>query len=69
VPANAKVPRLDDEAIGQLNPYWPEIVGRLNGGEKFDRIASDVAPKASVTPAQLAMYTNAMIKHIHGAQQ
>jgi uncharacterized membrane protein len=68
VPANARVPRLDDQAIDHLQPHWPEIVTRLNSGEKFDNIARDLAPKASVTPAQLVLYTNAMIKHSQGAQ-
>jgi hypothetical protein len=68
VPPGATVPRLDDRAINQLQPHWPQIVARLNSGEKFDDVAGDLALKASVTPAQVALYTNAMIKH-QSAQQ
>jgi hypothetical protein len=69
VPAGATIPRLDDRAINRLQPYWPKIVARLNSGEKFDEIAEDFALKASVTPAQVALYTNAMVKHQQSAQQ
>lgn len=68
VPANARVPRLDDQAINQLHPHWPEIVSRLNSGEEFDNVARAMAPKASVTPAQVALFTNAMIKQSQNAQ-
>jgi hypothetical protein len=68
VPDNARVPRLDDEAINQLQPHWPEIVSRLNSGEEFDNVARARAPKASVTPAQVALFTTAMIKHSQSAQ-
>jgi hypothetical protein len=69
VPDGATVPRLDDRAIDQLHPHWPNIVARLNGGEKFDEVASDLAPKARVTPAQVALFTNAMIKQSQAARQ
>jgi hypothetical protein len=68
VPADARVPQLDDRAIDKLHPLWPEIVARLNRDEKFDDIVRDLAPKASVTPAQVMLYTNAMIKHSQSAQ-
>jgi hypothetical protein len=68
VPADARVPRLDERAINQLHPHWPKIVQRLNGGEQFDDVARDLAPRASVTPAQVAMYTNAMIKQAQVAR-
>ena len=36
--------------------------------EKFDDIVRDLALKAAVTPAQVMLYTNAMIKHNQSAR-
>jgi hypothetical protein len=68
VPANARVPRLDDRAINTLHLHWPEIVARLNRNENFDDVARDLAPKASVTPAQVMLYTNAIVKQSQRAK-
>ena len=66
--AALKSVQLDERAITRLQPHWPKIVSRLNGGEKFDDVARDLAPRAAVTPAQVAMYTNAMIKQAQSAR-
>ena len=69
VPEGATVPRLDDRAINQLRPHWPKIVSRLNSGDKFDDVARDLSLSASVTPAQVALFTNAMIKQQQTSQR
>jgi len=63
VPPGATAPRLTDDAIAHLQPVTGELIARLNANEDFEKVSTDIASKASVTPGQVALYVQALIAH------
>jgi hypothetical protein len=68
VPDGAREPRLDDMTVQKLQPLTPNLVERLNKGEKLPDVARDVAMAASVTPGQVVVYVRALAAQSRAAQ-
>jgi len=62
VPPGATRPTLTAEAIERLTPHTQQIFDRLNQGEKFQDVARDVAALSETTPAQIALFVDAVIQ-------
>jgi hypothetical protein len=60
VPANAVVPVLTEKVVASLKPYAQKIGERLAAGEELAAIATDIAPRARVTPGQVVKYVVAL---------
>jgi hypothetical protein len=60
-PLDAAVPQLTDEVIQRLHPHADELFQRLNSGEPLAHVAESIAPRARVTPGQVALYLRAMV--------
>jgi hypothetical protein len=60
-PPGAVPPRLTDDAVARINIHASELFGRLNGGEDFAQVASEIANRVGVTPGQVALYVQAVI--------
>lgn len=58
---NASPPEMKPDTIQKLLPHTQEIVDRLNGGEEFQRIASDVARRAACTPGEVVAYVQMLV--------
>ncbi|HLH87430.1 MAG TPA: hypothetical protein VKX28_03150 [Xanthobacteraceae bacterium] len=61
VPSGATAPVLTDDAISRINPLGAELIRRLNGNERLETVATDVAARARVTPGQVVRYVQALI--------
>jgi hypothetical protein len=61
---NAVPPRLGDDTVEKLKPYTQEIFERLGNGEKLEKIAEDIAPRAWVTPGQVILWTVAVAEQL-----
>jgi hypothetical protein len=61
VPPGAMPPELTDAVLQRLQPLTDELIGQLNRGDDFERIAENIAMKASVTKGQVALYVRALI--------
>jgi hypothetical protein len=61
VPPGATAPSLTDDALARLRPFTPELVNRLNTGEKLHAVADLIATRAAVTPGQVVRYVQALI--------
>lgn len=62
VPPGATVPQLTDDSVKRLQPFTNEIFTRLNNKEKLEAIASDLQYKAGVSPAQVFLYVQAVVR-------
>lgn len=60
VPVGATTPQLTNEALIQLQSYRDEIAARLNRGEQLAVVAQSIAPRAGVTPGQVALYISTL---------
>ncbi|MBV8885264.1 MAG: hypothetical protein JO235_14890 [Chroococcidiopsidaceae cyanobacterium CP_BM_RX_35] len=60
VPAGATAPQLTHEALIRLQPYRDEIATRLNRGEQLAPLVQSIAPRAGLTPGQVALYISAL---------
>lgn len=49
VPPGARPPELTDEAIEKIQPFFSDLVDRLNHGEKLPQVTEDIATRAGVT--------------------
>jgi hypothetical protein len=65
VPPDAKPPRLTTDAMERLDSYTQEIFDRLHEGQKMEEFAEDVALRANVTPAQVALY----VRYVYDAMR
>jgi hypothetical protein len=69
VPAGAVAPRLTDADVTRLQPHASELIDRLNKGEQFEKIATDIGAKASVTPGQVGRYVQVLIAQSKSSQK
>jgi hypothetical protein len=58
----AQRPQLSSEAVARLGPHTEEIIRRLNAGEKAADLMSDVSQRAGVTPGQVALYIQELVR-------
>ena len=65
---DAKPPALTEDAANRLSPHKEQIFARLNRGEKFPDVASDIAKKAGVTPGQVFLFAQALVRAAKAAQ-
>ena len=63
-PATA-YPTLTDAAIEKLRPFTPELLQRVNAGEKMEAIARSIAPRAGVRPGHVVLFTLALSKALN----
>jgi hypothetical protein len=60
VPVGAAVPQLTEAVVARMQPHAGELIERLNKGELLERVAGDIAKKASITPGQVVLYVRAL---------
>jgi hypothetical protein len=65
---DAKPPALTDDAVNRLSPHKEQIFVRLNRGEKFPDVAKDIAQKAGVTPGQVFLFSQALVRAAKAAR-
>ena len=65
---DAKPPELTDDAVNRLSSYKEQIFARLNRGETFPEVANDIAQKAGVTPGQVFLFAQALVRAAKAAQ-
>jgi hypothetical protein len=58
VPPDAAPPSLNNDVVEQINPHVPELFSRLNAGENFAAVASQIAERAGVTSGQVAFFVH-----------
>lgn len=64
VPDDAEPPRLTEEAVQRIEPLTEVLFERLNAGEEFERVVTDVALRSQTTPGQVCVYMQAVLAHI-----
>jgi hypothetical protein len=62
VPPNATPPHLSDEVIERIAPHVPQLFERVNAGEKMETAIEYTALNAGVTPGQVALFVQALIR-------
>ena len=62
VAPGAVQPRLAEDVVERIDAHAKDLFSRLNGGEDFERVASSVAERAGVTPGQVALFVDAVIR-------
>ena len=67
VPPGAKVPVLDQTAIGKIQPLSSDLVTRLNNREELTVVSRDIAKRAGVTPGQVVKYVVAISQQAQAA--
>jgi hypothetical protein len=65
-PPGARPPQLTDAAIDQIQPHADELFRRLNEGEDFAAVASSIAERAGVTPGQVVLFVQAVVRSQEG---
>jgi hypothetical protein len=62
VPAGAQAPRLTNEAVERIKPHAPDLFNYLNKGEDLETVTSVIAAKAGVTPGQVVLFVQAVVR-------
>jgi hypothetical protein len=62
VPPGATRPTLSDGAVARINSQAERLFERLNRGEDFQTVATSIAESTGTTPAQVALYVQAVIQ-------
>ena len=62
VPADAKVPIVDNRVSQAVFPKYREVIERLNAGQDFNDVARDISAQIGVTPGEVQAYVRAMIR-------
>ena len=60
VPAGAAAAVLTNDAIARIKPFVNDLIQRLNASEALERVATDIAARAQVTPGQVQLYVLAL---------
>lgn len=58
----AAPPYLDDYAVQRLQPHTQSLIGKLNAGEPFEKVTSDIAMISGATPGQVSLYVQALVE-------
>jgi hypothetical protein len=61
VPLGAEKATLNVGVVERLGPHLKELVRQVNEDRPFPEVAEDIAAKAGVTPAQVALYVEARL--------
>lgn len=61
-PPDAERPVLTDEAVSKIKPQAQHLFDRLNAGDDFPEVVQDVAERANVPPAQVALFVQAVVR-------
>jgi hypothetical protein len=61
VPFGAQPPSLTEDVVQRLEPHIEQLIDRIKNGDKFDRVANDIAMRAGVSPGQVALYLHALV--------
>ena len=69
VPVGATAPVLTDDAIQRINPLGGDLIRRLNANEPLERVATDIAARARVTPGQVVRYVQALAAQAKAGQK
>ncbi len=69
VPPGATQPELTDAVLQRLQPLTDELIGQLNRGDDFERVADNIAMRAGVTKGQVALYVRALIAASQNSRQ
>lgn len=69
VPPGATAPVLTDDAIQRINPLAGDLIRRLNANEPLERVATDIASRARVTPGQVVRYFQALLAQQKAGQK
>lgn len=65
---DAQPPELTIDAVNRLSAHKEQIFARLNRGETFPDVANDIAQKAGVTPGQVFLFAQALVRAAKTAQ-
>jgi hypothetical protein len=68
VPADARVPVLDEVTFGRLAPYGGEIAARLNAGESLGSVATHMASTVGATPGQVVHFISHLARQAPAQQ-
>jgi len=68
VPADARLPEIDDEVVRRLDPYAQELLTRRTVHGEYADLAREVAARTGVTPGQVVTYVMATVEEIHKRQ-
>lgn len=68
VPPDAVIPTLTDDVVLRMERFTDELIGQLNDGEDFERVAESISMKAGVTKGQVALYIHALIEASENAE-
>jgi hypothetical protein len=59
-------PELNDAFFQRISGHTDYLIARLQQGEDFQRVSEDVAQRAGVSPAQVALFVQAMAAQQQG---
>lgn len=62
VPPDAKRPVATPQVIAKLDRVRQELINRLNGGEKLETLAPDMSRRAGVTPGEVVVYVQWLVR-------
>jgi len=68
VPPGAQPPQLTDSDIEKLQPYVHEIFDRLGRDEELPAITADVSRLTGLTPGQIVIYIQAVVRSMESQQ-
>ena len=62
VPGGAREPVLSQEEAARMGAFEEELVRRVEAGENPDAVAMEIGPKAELTPGQIVVYPEWLIR-------
>lgn len=62
VPPDATPPELTDDAVERIKPHAGQLFDRLNQGEDFRQVVGETSELAGVTPGQVAVFVQAVVR-------
>lgn len=62
VPPGATPPLLTDDVVERIRPHAADLFGLLNAGAEFAGVATSIAHRAGVTPGQVALFVQAVVR-------
>jgi hypothetical protein len=62
VAPDATSPVLTDDAFERIKPHSTELFSSINRGEDFESVAAQIAAEAGVTPGQVVLFVQAVIR-------
>lgn len=66
---DAAPPQLLPDTVKKLTPHTEEIISRLNNNEDFQRVANDIAMRASCSTGEVVAYVRALVAQAQQEQR